>query len=107
METMPLPADFEVRLERLQQRVRSLQDVIVACVPYSGIQKVSPFMEEFVDRVYQEARTLLPADTFGDLAALMTTKPDRLTLLDASAVLAVVREAIAGLTPSKGIGFNR
>jgi hypothetical protein len=108
MKTTPLPDDFDLRLERLQQRVRGLHDAIGSCVPYSGAQPVSPFINGFVERLYQDARALLPPDSFEDLAALMTATPAAArTLLDASAMLAVVRAAIEALTPNEEFGFNR
>jgi hypothetical protein len=107
MTTTPLPDDFKWRLDRLEQRARCLHNAIGACVPYSGAQPVSPFIDGFVDRIYEEASALLPGDFLKDLSPLMTTKGGMRTLLDASAVLAVVRDAIDSIAPSEGFGFNQ
>lgn len=103
-----LPDDFEVRVEHLQQHVQCLRQTVSSCVAYSGLQPAPPMIAGLVDRVYQEARELVPDEHyFDDLHAAGMDHPVARSLLETSTVLSIVSTALESLSPGQQFGFNR
>jgi len=102
-----LPADFDVRLERLRGRVSCAQRVVSDCVPYAPTQPAPEFLRSLVDSLFRQTTELVPDEHWFDDVRTAGFGTASATLLDTAALLAVMELALEKFSPVARFGFNR